>query len=95
MKPSLVVVGFVLGSAAAITFALLGVAVVFTWLQPAHPRLESEIPSLWGSLALFAVLTALAGASFYGLVRDKPWRRAAVGLLVLGIAAVAWYHWPS
>jgi hypothetical protein len=94
MRPSVVLLGFVLGSAAAITFGLLGVAVVFTWLQPEYPRLDSELPALWGSLALFAILTGAAAASFYGLLRSTAWRRAAVVVLLLGIGAVGWYHWP-
>ncbi len=94
MRPSVVLLGFVLGSAAAITFGLLGVAVVFTWLQPEYPRLDSELPSLWGSLALFAILTAASAASFYGLIRVTVWRRAAVAVLLLGLGAVGWYHWP-
>jgi hypothetical protein len=90
-----VLTGFVFGSAAAITFGLLGVAVVFTWLEPEYPRLDGEIPALWRSLGLFLLLTAAAAASFYGLLRVASWRRAAVAALLLGIGAVAWYHWPS
>jgi hypothetical protein len=94
VRPSVVLLGFVLGSSAAITFGLLGVAVVFTWLQPEYPRLDSELPFLWSSLALFAILTAAAAASFYGLLRVTAWRRVAVAALLLGIGAVGWYHWP-
>ena len=94
MKPSVVLLGFVLGSAAAITFGLFGVAVVFTWLRPEYPRLDAELPSLWGSLGLFAVLTCTSAVSFYGQLRGKAWRRAAVTLLLVGIGAIGWYHWP-
>ena len=94
MRPSVVLLGFVLGSAAAITFGLFGVAIVFLWLQPEHPRLESELPSLWLSLLMFAVLTGAAALSFYGQLKDAAWRRPAVVALVLGIGAVGWYHWP-
>jgi len=94
MRPSVVLLGFVLGSAGAITFGLLGVAVVFTWLLPDYPRLGSELSALWQSLGMFAALTCAAGLSFYGQLRDKVWRRAAICALVLGIAAVGWLHWP-
>jgi threonine/homoserine/homoserine lactone efflux protein len=94
MRPSVVLLGFVLGSAVAITFALFGVAVVFTWLQPEYPRLDSEMSTLWGTLGMFAVLTGVAAASFYGQLRARPWRRAAVAVLLLGIGAVGWFHWP-
>jgi hypothetical protein len=94
MRPSLVLLGFVLGSAAAITFGLLGVAIVFLWLQPEYPRLESELPSLWLSLAMFTVLTGAAALSFYGQLKLAVWRRPVVAALLLGIGAVGWYHWP-
>jgi hypothetical protein len=94
MRPAVVLVGFVLGSAAAITFALFGVVVVFTWLKPEYPRLGDELPSLWGSLGLFAVLTGAAAASFYGQLRTRGWRRTAIVALLLTLGAVGWYHWP-
>jgi hypothetical protein len=89
-----VLLGFVLGSAAAITFSLFGVAVVFTFLKPEYPRLGNELGSLWWSLGMFATLTSGAAASFYGQLRSTAWRRAAVALLLLGIGAIGWYHWP-
>jgi hypothetical protein len=94
VRPSVVLLGFVLGSTAAITFGLLGVALVFTWLLADYPRLESELPALWRSLAMFAALTGLGALSFYGQLRAKVWRQAAIGALVLGIAVVGWFHWP-
>jgi hypothetical protein len=94
MRPSVVLLGFVLGSSCAITFGLFGVAIVFLWLQPEYPRLENELPSLWLSLAMFAVLTGAAALSFYGQLKGTAWRRLAVAALLLGIGAVGWYHWP-
>ncbi len=94
MRPSVVLLGFVLGSAGAITFGLLGVAVVFTWLLPEYPRLENELPTLWRSLGMFAGLTAVAALSFYGQLRMRVWRWAPIGVLLLGIAVVGWILWP-
>ncbi len=94
MKPSVVLLGFVLGSAAAITFGLLGVAVVFTWLLPDYPRLESELPTLWRSLGMFAGLTCVAALSFYGQLRMKSWRWPAIVVLLVGMAAIGWIQWP-
>jgi hypothetical protein len=94
MRPSVVLLGFVLGSSGAITFGLFGVAIVFLWLQPEYPRLKHELPSLWLSLAMFAVLTGAAALSFYGQLKGTAWRRLAIAALLLGIGAVGWYHWP-
>ena len=86
--------GFVLGSAGAITFGLLGVAVVFTWLLPEYPRLDNELPTLWRTLGMFAALTGVAALSFYGQLRMAGWRWAPIVVLLLGIAAVGWILWP-
>lgn len=94
LRPSVVLLGFVLGSVGAITFGLLGVAVAFTWLRPNYPRLDVELPALWRSLGMFAGLTAAAALSFYGQLRAKAWRGAAICVLLVGIAAVGWFHWP-
>lgn len=86
--------GFVLGSAGAITFGLLGVAVVFTWLLPEYPRLDNELPTLWRTLGMFAALTGVAALSFYGQMRMTGWRWVPIVVLLLGIAAVGWILWP-
>jgi hypothetical protein len=94
LRPSVVLLGFVMGSAGAITFGLLGVAVVFTWLRPEYPRLENELPTLWRSLGMFAALTCVAALSFYGQLRMKSWRWPAIVVLLLGIAFLGWIQWP-
>lgn len=94
MKPSVVLLGFALGSTGAITFGLLGVAIVFTWLLPDYPRLGIELPALWRSLGIFTALTCAAALSFYGQLRTKVWRRVAITALVFGIAAAGWMYWP-
>jgi hypothetical protein len=87
--------GFVLGSAAAITFALAGTAIVFFALRAEYPRLGSEVRPLLISLGLFSLLTAAAGSSFYGELRERGWRRIALAALLAMLAAVAAYHaWP-
>jgi uncharacterized transporter YbjL len=94
MRPSVVVLGFVLGSSAAITFALFGVTIVFAVLRTEHPRLASELPELLINFAIFSALTTVAGASFYGQLRQTAWRYAAIVTLLVGLASVAWVHWP-
>ncbi len=95
MRPTVVILGFVLGSAAAITFALAGTTIVFVILRSDYPRVAGELGQLLISVGLFAVLTAAAGSSFYGEIKERPWRRMAQGLLVGALATVAAYHaWP-
>ena len=94
MRPSVAILGFVFGSAAAISFALGGVAVVFTVLRSEYPRLDTELPALLGSLAMFGAVTAVAGAAFYGQIRRAAWRWVAHAVLLLGLAFAAWLYWP-
>ena len=95
MRPAVVVLGFVMGSAAAITFALAGTTIVFFALRAEYPHLESELRPLLISLGLFTLLTAAAGSSFYGELRERRWRRIALAALLAMLAAVAAYHaWP-
>jgi uncharacterized transporter YbjL len=95
VRPAVVILGFVLGSAAAITFALAGTMVVFVVLRDEYPRLEGELASLAISLTLFALLTGAAAGSFYGEIRQRGWRRLALAALMVMLAVVAAYHaWP-
>jgi hypothetical protein len=94
MRPSVVLLGVVLGSAAAVTFALLGVAVVFVFVDVESPRLAAELPSLLGYLGAFSALTVLASLSFYGALRAERWRRVAVAALFAGLGVLAWWLWP-
>jgi hypothetical protein len=95
MRPSVVILGFVLGSAAAISFSLAGVVIVFTVLRSEYPRLDAELPALLGSLGIFAGLTVAAGLAFYGQLRNAAWRRPAVLALVIGLAGAAWFYWST
>jgi hypothetical protein len=92
MRPAVVILGFVLGSAAAITFALAGTAIVFVALKSEYPRLADELGPLIVSVALFSLLTAAAAGSFYGEIKRLRWRRAAEAAMVVMLAAVAAYH---
>jgi len=89
MRPSVALLGFLLGSSGAICFGLVGVALIFWILAPSHPELGAEVGPLIGHLARFSCLTAASALSFYGLVRERPWRGVSVAVLALTLAAVA------
>lgn len=95
MRPTVVVLGFVFGSAVAITFALVGTTIVFLTLRAEYSRLDGELGPLLISVCMFGLLTATAGSSFYGELKGCRWRRGALGGLLLMLATVAWYYgWP-
>lgn len=95
MRPGVVLLGFVLGSTASITFGLLGVVIVVLVLGREQPRLAEEFPFLLASLAAFAGLTALAAVSFYGELKARGWGRVATGVLLAALAVTGWAYWPA
>ena len=92
MRPSVVLLGFLLGSSGAICFGLFGVALVFWVIGPDHPELTGEVGPLLRHLARFGLLSTVSAVSFYGLLRQTPWRRISIAvlLLVLGLLLAAY-----
>jgi hypothetical protein len=68
---------------------------VFLVLGPEHPELRSEVGPLLSHLWRFSVLTVTAALSFYGLLRQRPWRRLSVTALVLVLAWLAIGYAPA
>jgi hypothetical protein len=95
MKPSVVMLGFVLGAAFSITFSLFGVSIVYWILGSEYPRLAEEAPNLHVSLAFFATLTCFAALSFYAWIKTLPWRWLPLLPLVATLAAIGLYYWPD
>ena len=94
MRPLTVLTGIVLGSAAATTFGLGATLIVFLVLSGETPQFRDELPLLAGYLAIFVGLTAMAGISFIGLARDRPWRhwaQAAMWGSLAGLIALYWW----
>ena len=93
MRPLTVLTGIVLGSSAATTFGLGATLVVFLVLSGEVPEFRAELPMLAVYLLLFIGLTALAGVSFVGLAKNRPWRRWAQGALWGALAVLAALYW--
>ena len=88
MRPSVVILGFLLGSSGSISFGLLGVAFIFWFLGPDHPELADEVGPLLTHLARFLLLTAVSAVSFVGLLRQRPWRRISVAVLLVVLGGI-------
>jgi hypothetical protein len=95
MRPLGFLTGVVLGSAASIALVLLMIVVIFAISAGREPLVRHEYPGLLASAALFGALAAASAAAFVGLLRERPWRWLAQGLMWIAVAAVAWYYWPS
>ncbi len=95
MRPLTAVTLILLGSSFAISFSLAAVTIVFLVLGDDYPRLQYEFDALLSSLGIFTVMTVIAAASFYALVKEhwaRFWLQGALWLAVLGIG---WYYWPT
>ena len=93
MRPLAVLNAIVFGSAAALTFALMGVVVVFTILQRRHPELAAEFGMLLRSTALVALLAAISGVSLFAMLKGLRWRWIAQGALWFTLAALGTFYW--
>jgi hypothetical protein len=94
MRPGVVLVGFVLGSAAGIAFSLFGVLVIYMVLREEQPRIAAELGSLVTHLTLFAGLTVVAAVTFYAELRQLSWRAAYRVVLVGALVGLAASYWP-
>ena len=94
MRPLAALNAIVFGSAAAITFGLAGVTVIFLVLQGRHPEMADEFPTLLRSGAAFALLALISGASLFALLKGRGWRWAAQAAMWLAIATIGFIYWP-
>ena len=95
MRPLAVLNAIVFGSAAAITFGLLGVVVIFLVLKGSNPAMDHEFPALLRSSAAFLVLAAVSGASLFGLLKTLKWRWWAQAAMWAAVAGMALLYWPE
>lgn len=95
MRPLTALNAIVLGSAAAITFGLTAVLIIYLILQGRHPQLAQELGPLARSAAQFAALAVVSGVSFMATFRNLRWRWIAQGAMWLGVIAIGALYWPQ
>lgn len=95
MRPLTALNAIVLGSAAAITFGLTAVLVIYLVLQGRHPQLAQELGPLLRSVGHFAVLTVVAGVSFVAMLKTLRWRWIAQIAMWLTVLAIGAFYWPK
>jgi hypothetical protein len=95
MRPLAVLNAIVFGSAAAITFGLLGVVVIFLVLKGSNPVMNDEFPALVRSSAVFAVLAVVSGASLWSLLKTRQWRWWAQASMWMAVAGIGLLYWPK
>jgi hypothetical protein len=95
MRPLTVVNAIVLGSAAAITFGLTAVLIIYLILKDRHPQLAQELGPLLRSASQFAVLTIVSGVSFLAMLKNLRWRWIAHSAMWLSVITVGVLYWPG
>jgi hypothetical protein len=95
MRPLTVVNAIILGSAAAITFGLTAVLIIYLFLKGRHPELAQEFGPLLRSAGLFALLTLVSGVSFMAMIKTLRWRWLAQGAMWLTVLAIGVLYWPA
>jgi hypothetical protein len=95
MRPLVVLIGIVMGSTVSIAVVLLMVGVVFLLMPESAGRLEEERRPLLVACAVLLPLAGVAAASFYAELRERSWRFAAHGALLVMLAVAAWTYWPK
>ncbi|MGI9308205.1 MAG: hypothetical protein ACR2P6_03015 [Gammaproteobacteria bacterium] len=94
ITPLTVFSGVILGTVVSICFGLGIVCFIFWLLQGDYPRLESEIPELQRSTAIFLMLSLVAAAGFYGSLKRTYWRHWSFAALWLALLLTGFYYWP-
>ena len=96
MRPAVVILGFVLGSAAAITFALAGTMIVFVVSALGVSAARERAPAVADQRRRCSRCSrSRRAAASTASSRRRGWRRGAWLALCVVLAAVAAYHaWP-
>jgi hypothetical protein len=94
MKPLTVLIGIVMGSAVSLAVGLLLTWVVILLIPEHADRLAAEKTPLLKAILLFTLLSAAAGASFYGELRGRRWRFPALAAMVAMLGIAFWMYWP-
>ena len=94
-RPFTVLLGIISGTLFSIAFGLLVVGFVFWVLGDEEPRVAAEVGGLLTSTFIFVCLSVATALSFYGSLRQTPWRYIAMACLWAGLLFAGRYYWPS
>ena len=85
-----------MGSAFALFagLALTWVTLLFVPKEEAG-ELFGEQHTLVVAIAVFATVSLVSGASFYGQLRERSWRLAAHAATTACLGAAVWLYWPK
>jgi hypothetical protein len=94
MRPLAVLIGIVMGSAVSLAVGLLLTWVTLLFLPEYAQDLAQERAPLGQAIAVFTLISAASGISFYGELRARQWRIAAHAATVALLGCSVWLYWP-
>lgn len=94
MRPLAVLNAILFGSAAAITFGLCAVLIIYLVLLGRHPQLGEELIPLLRSSGMFAALSVASGLSLYGTLKRLNWRWTAQLAMWITLGLTIAFYWP-
>jgi hypothetical protein len=83
-----------MGSAVSLAVGLLLTWITLLFLPEYKIQLAQERAPLAQAIAIFVLISAAAGVSFYGELRLRRWRVAAHAATLVMLAAAIWVYWP-
>ena len=95
MRPLTALLGILMGSAVALATGLLMTWIVILFLPAEQARFAPEHAALMRATAVFTLFSAASTGSFYGELRERPWRRAAHGATLLMLGVAVRMYWPK
>jgi len=95
MRPLTALLGILMGSAVALATGLLMTWIVILFLPAEQARFVPEHAALMRAIAVFTLFSAASAGSFYGELRERPWRAAAHGATLLMLGVAVWIYWPK
>jgi hypothetical protein len=95
VKPLTALLAILAGSAVALASGLIMTWIVILLLPEDEQRFAPEHSHLVRAILVFTLFAGVTGASFYGQLRERPWRGVAHGATLAVSALVVWLYWPT
>src|SRR5205085_5819506 len=95
MRPLTALLGILMGSAVALAAGLLMTWIVILFLPAHQARFAPEHAALMRAIAVFTLFSAASAGSFYGELRERPWRAAAHRATPLMLGGGVRVYWPK
>src|SRR5438067_12953521 len=95
MRPLTALLGILMGSAVALATGLLMTWIVILFLPAEQARFAPEHAALMRAIAVFTLFSAASAGSFYGELRERPWRAGGRGGARPMPGVGVRLHWPK